>query len=97
MKQYSWTVKERTINEETEQPMDLTHTVRLSCSCLTGRAIITIDGAEFNISTRPLGLRGTNQVFRLGETAAIIDFPKKGAPAIVIDGVRLSSGEAYEP
>ena len=95
MKKYIWKIKETTINEETEQQIDFTHTVRLSCSYLTGKAIITIDGTEFNIGTRPLGLRGSNQVFRLGEMAAIIDFPKKGAPTVIIDGTRLASGETY--
>ena len=65
------------------------------CSYLTGKAIITIDGDEFNISTRPFGLKGTNQVFRLGEMAAIIDFPKKGEPDIVIDGKYVRSGKNY--
>ena len=50
---------------------------------------MTIDGDEFNISTRPLGLRGTNQVFRLGECAAILDFAKKGAPNVIVDGTPL--------
>ena len=53
---------------------------------LTGKAIITIDGTEFNISAKPFSLRGTNQMFRLGEMAALLDFPKKGEPRIVIDG-----------
>lgn len=96
MKEYVWKVKETSINEETEQETSFTHTVRLSCSYLTGKAVIMIDGTEFNISTRPFGLRGTNQVFRLGELAAVIDFPKKGAPQIVVGGKSLQAGEYYE-
>jgi len=91
MKRYDWKIKEDTVNEETEEAVEVTHTVSLRCSNLTGKALITIDGTEFNISARPFGLKGTNQVFRLGEMAAIIDFPKKGAPVIVIDGDRLQA------
>ena len=96
MKTYTWTIKENTVNEETEEAMEVTHQVSLRCSMLFGKALISIDGTEFNIGTRPFGLRGTNQVFRLGEMAAIIDFPKKGDPAVILDNVRLSSGETYQ-
>ena len=68
---------------------DELHTIKLIYSYFTGKAIVTIDGDEFNISTRPLGLRGTNQVFRLGECAAILDFAKKGAPNVIVDGTPL--------
>ena len=58
-----------------EIPEDETpHKVVLTCSPLTGKAIITIDGTEFNISVRPLTLRGTQQMFRLGEMPAGSDF-----------------------
>ena len=89
MKRYDWKIKEDTVNEETEEAMEVPHTVSLRCSTLTGKAIITIDGTDFNISTRPFGLRGTNQVFRLGDVAAILDFPKKGAPAVIVDQQKL--------
>lgn len=65
------------------------HTVSLSAALWRGKAIITIDGTEFNISSRPFSLRGTNQMFRLGETAAMLNFPKKGAPEIVVEGTPL--------
>ena len=80
---YKWNVTEPADQEGGE---DILHTVTLRCSNLTGKAIITIDGTEFNISTKPFSLRGTNQMFRLGEMAALLDFPKKGNPRIVIDG-----------
>ncbi len=96
MKNYTWEIKENTVNEETEEAIEVLHTVSLSCSYWTGKAIITIDGTDFNISTRPFSLRGTNQVFRLGEMAAIIDFPKQGEPAVIIDGIRVPSGTAYQ-
>ena len=65
------------------------HTVTLACSFITGKAIVTIDGDRFDISVRPFSLRGTSQMFRLGEMAATLDFPKKGEAAVVIDGKRL--------
>ena len=95
-KTYNWEIIEKTVNEETEEEITVPHTVSLKCSYLTGKALITIDGTEFNIGTRPFGLGGTNQVFRLGELAAIIDFPKGGAPVIVINSERISSGSTYE-
>ncbi len=92
---YNWEIKEQTVNEETEEEVEVTHAVTLRASLLWGKAVITIDGTEFDISTKPLRLRGTQQVFRLGDTAAILDFPKKGDPDIVIDGVCVRSGKPY--
>ena len=94
-KLYTWSIKESTVNEETEEEMEVLHQVSLRASLWRGKAVITIDGTDFDISTRPFGLRGTNQVFRLGETAAILDFPKSGDPDIVIDGVCVRSGKPY--
>jgi hypothetical protein len=34
-------------------------------------------------------------MFRLGAMGAILDFPKKGDPDIVIDGKYVSSGKPY--
>ena len=95
MKHYDWEIKENTVNEETEEEMELLHKVSLRCSMLTGKAIVTIDGTEFDISVRPFALRGTNQMFRLGEIPAILDFPKKGEPDIVIDNVCVRTGKPY--
>lgn len=94
-KKYEWEIDEQITDVETEEEKTLTHKVTLLCSNLTGKAIITIDGDEFNISVRPFGLKGTNQVFRLGDMAAIIDFPKSGDPDIVIDGKYVRSGKPY--
>lgn len=74
---------------------EVEHKVALTYSMLFGKAVITIDGDEFDISTGFGKLRGTNQLFKLGESAAIIDFPKKGAPEIYIDGVGVKSGKRY--
>lgn len=62
------------------------HTVSLEYAMLFGKAIVEIDGDRFDISTGPFKLRGTSQVFRLGESQAILDFPKTGAPAVIVDG-----------
>lgn len=94
-KKYEWEIDEQVINVETEKEETVTHKVSLVCSNLTGKAIITIDGDEFNISVKPFGLKGTNQMFRLGEMAAIIDFPRSGEPDIVIDGKCVRTGKPY--
>ena len=78
---YLWSV-----SLENEDGASIEHTVKLKCSYVTGKALITIDGDEYDISTKPLSLRGTNQMFRLGEEAAVIDFPKKGAPTVTVGG-----------
>ena len=94
-KNYSWEIEEQVTNIETEKEETVIHKVSLICSNLSGKAIITIDGTEFDISVKPFGLKGTNQVFRLGEMAAMIDFPKKGEPDIVLDGKYVRSGKPY--
>ncbi len=95
-KKYTWEIKETVENEETGVSEEVTHSVSLHTSMLTGKAIVTIDGSKFDISTHPFGLRGTQQMFRLGETAAILNFPKKGAPDIIIDGVCVRTGKPCE-
>ena len=90
-KKINWEYSEPELDFETGEETGniLTHTISLCYSYVSGKAIVTIDGTEFDISTRPLGLRGTSQVFRLGDTPAILDFPKKGDPAVIVDGERL--------
>ena len=94
-KNYSWEIEEQVTNIETEKEETVIHKVSLLCSNLSGKAIITIDGTDFDISVKPFGLKGTNQVFRLGDMAAMIDFPKKGEPDIVVDGKYVRSGKPY--
>ena len=65
-KKYEWNIDEQVINVETEVEETVTHKVSLVCSNLTGKAVINIDGDEFDISVRPFGLKGTSQMFRLG-------------------------------
>ena len=67
------------------------HKVSLEYAMLWGKAIVEIDGDRFDISTGPFKLRGTSQMFKLGESAAILDFPKKGCPDIIVDGVSQNS------
>ena len=71
------------------------HKVSLVYSMLTGKAIVNIDGDEFDISVGFMKLRGTNQIFKLGEDAALLDFPKNGVPDIYIDGVGVNSGKRH--
>lgn len=71
------------------------HKVSLVYSMLTGKAVVTIDGDEFDISVGFGKLRGTSQVFRLGDEAALLDFPKKGIPEVYIDGVGVNSGKRH--
>ena len=78
-KKYLWEVEE--IGEQEEK---ILHSISLECCNLTGKAIITIDGDKYDISVRPLKLRGTSQVFRLGSLAAVIEFPKKGSPRVTV-------------
>lgn len=62
----------------------LTHTISLSYSYLSGKAVVTIDGSEFNISERPFALKGTEQMFRLGDSAALLRF-ESGEPTVTVD------------
>ena len=94
-KRYEWNIDEQVINLETEAEETVTHKVSLVCSNLTGKAVITIDGDEFDISVRPFGLKGSSQMFRLGDMAANMVFPKSGEPDIVIDGKFVRSGKDY--
>ena len=86
---YTWETTETVLCEETEQEQSVTHTVSLRFSNLTGKAKITIDGTEFDISTRPFALRGTSQMFRLGDSPAMLNFPKRGKPTVSVDGKEL--------
>lgn len=67
----------------------ITHTISLSYSYLSGKAIVEIDGTSFNISERPFSLRGTEQMFRLGESAALLRF-ESGEPTVTVDNEKLN-------
>ena len=80
-KKYTWKITEPTENGDAVE-----HTILLTCSFITGKTLISIDGDEYDISVKPFSLRGTSQVFRLGEEAAVIEFPKKGEPRVLVEG-----------
>ena len=74
-----------------------THTVSLRFSRLTGRTLVSIDGAEFNISRNPFYyLKERRQIFRLAEEKqAILVIPVFGTPDIVVDRKFVGSGKVY--
>lgn len=85
-KNYKWEVTEKLENGDTT-----VHEVTLLCSNLTGKAIVKIDGDEYDISVKPFGLKGTNQMFRLGDMPAVLDFPKKGDPTVSVNGEKIDT------
>ncbi len=90
-KKYYWEIEEEETDLETGEPTGTTklHKINLTCSALTGKTLVTIDGKEFNISEKPFSLGGKEQVFRLGDMAAILRFSKKAVPSIIIDNKEL--------
>jgi hypothetical protein len=90
-KKYTWEYSEPETDMETGEETGnmLTHTISLTCSYLSGKAIVTIDGTEFDISEKPFSLKGTEQVFRLGDSAAVLRF-EKDAPTITVDNEVLA-------
>lgn len=73
------------------------HTVTLRFSRLTGKTVVTIDGAAFNISHAPFYyFKERREIFRLAEEKqAILVIPRVGAPDIVVDRKFVGSGKAY--
>ncbi len=92
-KTYNWEIEEKIFNEENGEPTGETrmHNVTLKASRLTGKAIVTIDGREFDISEKPFSLGGVEQVFRLGDMAALLRFSKKGVPSIIVHNQTLEA------
>ncbi len=86
-KKYYWEIPENETDIETGEETGnvITHKIELTCSNLTGKVIITIDGDSFNISEKPFSIKKMEQMFRLGEMPAMISFDKKGVPIIKID------------
>ena len=91
-KKFFWDIKEAQFDEETGEATGeiITHKLSLSCSNLSGKALITIDGKTFDISVKPFSLRSIEQVFRLGDMAAKLSFSKKSEPIITVDGKDFS-------
>ena len=90
-KKINWEYSEPELDFETGEETGniLTHTISLCYSYVSGKAIVTIDGTEFDISVRPFALKGTEQVFRLGDSAAVLRF-EKDAPTITVDNEVLA-------
>ena len=86
-KKYYWEIPENETDIETGEETGniITHKIELTCSNLTGKIIITIDGTEFNISEKPFSLKKVEQMFRLGEMPALISFKNQGTPIIRVD------------
>ena len=86
-KKYYWEIPENETDIETGEETGniITHKIELTCSNLTGKVVITIDGDSFNISEKPFSIKKMEQMFRLGEMPALISFDKKGVPIIRID------------
>lgn len=86
-KKYYWDIPENETDIETGEETGnvITHKIELTCSNITGKVIITIDGDSFNISEKPFSVKKMEQMFRLGEMPAMISFDKKGVPFIKID------------
>ncbi len=91
-KKFYWEYSEPEIDAESGEKTGniTTHTILLTCSYLSGRAVVEIDGTRFDISERPFSLRGTEQVFRLGDSAALLRFGKK-VPSVTVDDQELST------
>ena len=83
-KKYYWEIPENEVDFETGEETGnvITHKIEVTCSNLTGKIFISIDGTEFDISEKPFSLKNVEQMFRLGEMPAIIRFDKKGIPNI---------------
>lgn len=86
-KKYFWEIPEDETDIETGELTGnkITHKIELTCSNLTGKILISIDGTEFDISEKPFSLKKVEQIFRLGEMPAILRFDKKGVPNITAD------------
>ena len=91
-KKYYWEIPENETNIETGEETGniITHKIELTCSNLTGKILISIDGTNFDISEKPFSLKKVEQMFRLGEMPALISFNKNGIPTIRVDNKNYS-------
>ena len=95
-KKYYWEIEEEETDIESGEPTGnmRTHKVELTCSNFSGKAIVTINGMKFDISEKPFSLAGTEQMFKLGDMAAVLSFKKKGAPTIAVDSKVIEATKA---
>lgn len=86
-KKYYWEIRENETDIETGEETGniITHKLELTCSNLTGKIVISIDGTAFDISEKPFSLKKVEQVFRLGELPAMLSFDSKGSPVITVE------------
>lgn len=91
-KKYYFEIPENETDIETGEETGniITHKIDISCSNLTGKIVIAIDGSEFDISEKPFSLKKVEQMFRLGEMPAMLSFDKKGVPCIRVDNENFS-------
>ena len=95
-KKYYWEIEEEETDLESGEPTGSmrTHKVELICSNFTGKAVVTINGMKFDISEKPFSLAGTEQMFKLGDMAAVLSFKKKGAPTVTVEGKTIEGSKA---
>ena len=86
-KKYYWEIPEEETDAETGEPTGKTiiHKIEMTCSNLTGKLVISIDGSQFDISEKPFSLKKVEQMFRLGEMPALVSFNEKCVPQITVD------------
>ena len=58
-KKYYWEISENETDIETGEETGniITHKIELTCSNLTGKILISIDGTKFDISEKPFSLK----------------------------------------
>ena len=86
-KKYYWEIPEEETDAETGESTGKTiiHKIEMTCSNLTGKLVISIDGSQFDISEKPFSLKKVEQMFRLGEMPALVAFNEKCIPQITVD------------
>lgn len=86
-KKYYWEIPEEETDAETGEATGKTiiHKIEITCSNLTGKIVISIDGSQFDISEKPFSLKKVEQMFRLGEMPALVSFNEKCVPQITVD------------
>lgn len=91
-KKYYWEIPEEETDAETGEATGKTiiHKIEITCSNLTGKIVISIDGSQFDISEKPFSLKKVEQMFRLGEMPAMLSFDKKCIPCIRVDNENFS-------
>ena len=61
----------------------------LRLAMLSPRVVHRIVTNDIPSTLTAMRLRGSNQMFKLGDDMAVLDFPKKGAPQVILQGEAL--------